>query len=364
MKYSILLNAVACCWLAVCAQASEVQVTDAAKELQTLEQQFKADRQPRKFVASFIELARQQPSEPEAIVALTWVLRHYQRGPEAEQALELLAKDHAGSDKLQAVFQRIGRNPSLSVARLYRAALKVNQDSEVQAHACMRLTEYLMRQLQLKEELADDQRKIERYEQFMGKIIVDHVRGLKPAEVLQEGESLCRRVLTEFADLKTFQGRMGDVAERELFRIQHLSIGQPVADIRGEDVSGKAMNLADYRGKVIVVDFWADWCINCRMMYTSNRELVQKMTGKPFVLLGVNSDRNRLQTLRVIRTQGINWRSWWDGGTTRGPIATRWNIETWPAIYVIDHQGVIRYKNLKGPELLKAVEQLLSEIEP
>ena len=99
-------------------------------------------------------------------------------------------------------------------------------------------------------------------------------------------------------------------------------------------------------------------------MYPHERSLVKRLAGKPFALLGVNSDKDREVLKDVMTEKEITWRSWWDGGTTRGPIATRWNIETWPAIYVIDHQGVIRYKNLKGPQLLKAVEQLLSEIEP
>lgn len=343
--------------------APRVPADEATRQLESLEQRFKADRQPRKFAPSFLDLARQYPRQPEAVVALTWVLRHFQRGPEAEQALELLAANHAASEQLLDVFQRVGRNPSLNVGQLYRAALKSSKVPEIQAHACMRLTEFLLRQLQLKEELGNDQAKIKRYEQFMSKVIVEHVRSLDTDKVLAECEQLCQRVLRDFADLKTFQGRMGDIAKRNLFQIQHLSIGRRVDDIRGEDVAGKGMQLADYRGKVVVIDFWADWCISCRMMYNSNRELVQKMADRPFALLGVNSDRNRQQTLRVIRTQGINWRSWWDGGSTRGPIATKWNVQTWPAIYVIDHKGVIRYKNLKGAELQQAVEQLVQEAE-
>ena len=98
-------------------------------------------------------------------------------------------------------------------------------------------------------------------------------------------------------------------------------------------------------------------------MYPHERSLVKRLAGEPFVLLGINSDRDRKQTTRVIRTQGLNWRSLWDGGSTRGPIARTWNIETWPAIFVLDHKGVIRYKDIKGSELHRAVEKLVSEAE-
>ena len=57
------------------------------------------------------------------------------------------------------------------------------------------------------------------------------------------------------------------------------------------------------------------------------------------------------------------WRSWWDGGSTRGPIASQYFVTGWPTIFVIDHQGIIRFKNVRGEELDRAVEQLLAGAE-
>ena len=62
-----------------------------------------------------------------------------------------------------------------------------------------------------------------------------------------------------------------------------------------------------------------------------------------------------------MQKEQITWRSWWDGGTTEGPIATRWNVTGWPTIYVLDDRGVIRFRNVRGEELDKAVEALLKE---
>jgi hypothetical protein len=62
-----------------------------------------------------------------------------------------------------------------------------------------------------------------------------------------------------------------------------------------------------------------------------------------------------------LQKEQITWRSWWDGGTTEGPIATRWNVTGWPTIYVLDDRGVIRYKNIVGEELDKAVDALLKQ---
>ena len=58
----------------------------------------------------------------------------------------------------------------------------------------------------------------------------------------------------------------------------------------------------------------------------------------------------------------MNWQSFWDGGTTNGPISTRWAITAWPTVFVLDHKGVIRFKNVHGEDLDKAIETLLAEI--
>jgi|SRR5579884_1456114 len=97
-------------------------------------------------------------------------------------------------------------------------------------------------------------------------------------------------------------------------------------------------------------------------MYPDERSLVKKMEGKPFVILGINSDADRKALKKVLAEERLTWRSWWDGGSTEGPIASRWGVSGWPTTYVLDGHGVIRYKQIRGPELDKAVEQLVKEL--
>jgi hypothetical protein len=97
-------------------------------------------------------------------------------------------------------------------------------------------------------------------------------------------------------------------------------------------------------------------------MYPHERSLVKRLAGEPFALLGVNSDRDRDALKNVMDEEEITWRSWWDGGSTSGPIATEWNVSGWPTIYVLDDKGVIRYKGVRGVAMDKAVDTLLAEI--
>jgi hypothetical protein len=97
-------------------------------------------------------------------------------------------------------------------------------------------------------------------------------------------------------------------------------------------------------------------------MYPHERSLVKRLEGQPFALIGVNSDSDRAQLRKVMEEEQITWRSFWDGGSTGGPIARAWNVQGWPSIYVLDAQGVIRYEDVRGEDLDRAVDTLLKEL--
>lgn len=101
-------------------------------------------------------------------------------------------------------------------------------------------------------------------------------------------------------------------------------------------------------------------------MFPHERSLVKRLQDKPFVLLGVNSDRDRDALKKVLEKEQITWRSFWNGGGTTGHIAGTWNIRGWPTLYVLDAQGVIRHKHLGSPGdqvLDKEIETLVAEAE-
>jgi len=93
------------------------------------------------------------------------------------------------------------------------------------------------------------------------------------------------------------------------------------------------------------------------------KALVERLKDKPFALLGINSDGEAAKVNDMLKKEGITWRQAIDG-TTSGPIAKAWNVHGWPTIYVIDAKGVIRFKNARGAQMDKAVEELLKEMEP
>ena len=74
--------------------------------------------------------------------------------------------------------------------------------------------------------------------------------------------------------------------------------------------------------------------------------MVKNLADKPFALIGINSDGGRSALEKIMKDNNITWRNVVDGDT-RGPIATKWNIQGWPTIFVLDSKGVIRHRDLR-----------------
>src|SRR5262249_5186553 len=131
-------------------------------------------------------------------------------------------------------------------------------------------------------------------------------------------------------------------------------------------VSTDCIRLSDYKGKVVVLSFWGFWCPHCRKMFPYERDLVRREAGKPFELIGVNSDKDPELIKRELVGNQITWRSFKNQRSEGDPVSKLYSVKGWPTVYVIDHKGVIRQKWVGRPDeiaLEKMIDQLVSEAE-
>ena len=178
-------------------------------------------------------------------------------------------------------------------------------------------------------------------------------------------EKYFRRVVAEFAAVKVDRGDRGEVelggmARGNLFEMEHLNVGQPAPAATSKDLKGNKTSLADLKGKVVVLDIWATWCSPCREMIPQERELVGKLKDKPFALVSVSVDDEKKDLEEFLEQEKMPWTHWWEGPDA--PLVQQWNVRYYPTIYVIDAKGVIRFKNVEGDALKKAVAELLAEV--
>jgi hypothetical protein len=179
--------------------------------------------QPQQYAPRFLALARKNPKDPAAIDALVWVAVYSRSGAEFDEALKLLAADYVGSDKLGQVCQMLAYTSTPQSEKFLRLVLEKNPNKEVQGTACLSLGQILKWQ-------SGD-----------------------------EAEKLFKQVVAKYGDVSNDRGNLGERAKGELFELRNLAIGKTAPEIEGEDVEGKKFQLSDYRGKVVVLDFWGDW---------------------------------------------------------------------------------------------------------
>ncbi len=255
-----------------------------------------------------------------------------------KRALDLILEDHVREKWLGKSIPGLAGQPNEAVTGFLRKVLAQTPHAEVKAVTCFHLANNLKN---------------------------------TPKSNSDEVLSLLRRCSGEFKDVRiTLQGEnraeeyvLGELVKPMIFEVENLSVGRKAPEIVGTDVDGKTFKLSDYRGKVVVVDFFADWCPFCVKMYPEERELVATLAGKPFALVGVNCDSR--ETLRqIIEDKKITWRCWADG--KGGPICETWQLDGYPLMYVLDQDGVIRFKftGQTNPGVLKQTVKKLMEAMP
>ncbi len=223
-----------------------------------------------KLPLRFLELAEQNPEDPVALEALiqtvSWVnstaFPEGGKDSPGERALALLRRDHVRSDKLGPVCQQVLFGFHKSHEEFLRAVLEMNPHPEVQALACLSLAQFLNDRLNRLAVLQDQPDLAERYHRVFGKAFLEELQQQDRAAVAKEAETLFAWAAEKYGDVKipvTYLGSGGTVGEKakaELFQIRHLAVGKEAPEIEGEDQDGQRFKLSDYRGKVVLLDFW------------------------------------------------------------------------------------------------------------
>ena len=185
----------------------------------------------------------------------------------------------------------------------------------------------------------------------------------------QTSDEQTARIVAYLEDLKEKSPDAAEFIDRQRFLVENLVPGNVAPNIVGTDTEGVEFALEDYRGRIVTLIFSGQWCGPCRGEYPYQRGMLTIYDEEDVVLLGVNSDA-KLETIQQAKIdEELPYRTWWDGhsqpdadvAATEGPIATEWNVSGWPAIYVLDEEGVIRHVNKRGGALIAAVDALVME---
>jgi len=316
--------------------------------------------------AKVLDLVRPHAADAEAVKPLVWIVES--RSPtHASAAAALLTTHHSGNPRTIELARSVARSASPWVEPMLRAQLAA---PDLPPDQNWRLIFSLATFLQTKAELsvrlsvASDE-DLARFERLNGKDCLADLRNADIGKLEDEAVSLFNALEEEFPSQELRPGlTVAEVAKSSVFQIRNLGIGKTAPDISGEDIDGVSFKLSDYRGKAVVLSFWASWCGPCMELVPHERELTEIYKDKRFAIVGVNADPDKTALQNVLSQHQISWRSFWCGEDgAMGSIARAWNVNTWPTTYLIDHRGVIRGINVKGSAFDAMVKQMVSDAE-
>lgn len=168
--------------------------------------------------------------------------------------------------------------------------------------------------------------------------------------------SEARFQMLEPAARTSYFGRMLDqtIAEGKIG-----AIGTQAIEFVQNDTTGNPVSLSSFKGKYVLVDFWASWCKPCRQENPNVVDAFQKYNQKNFTVLGVSLDRSRDPWLQAIRDDKLTWTHVSDLKFWNNEVAARYKVSSIPQNFLIDPNGKIIAKNLRGEELQSRLQELL-----
>lgn len=147
--------------------------------------------------------------------------------------------------------------------------------------------------------------------------------------------------------------------EQKVDLTKRLSIGQQAIDFTQSDNKGKMFSLSNVKGKYVLIDFWASWCGPCRVEYPFLKRAYARFKDKNFEIIGVSIDDKKSLWLNAIQSNGFDWIQLSDLKGRENSVAKAYAISAIPQSFLIDPQGKIIARNLRGEDLIAKLEEVI-----
>ncbi|MDB5157303.1 MAG: Alkyl hydroperoxide reductase/ Thiol specific antioxidant/ Mal allergen [Mucilaginibacter sp.] len=151
----------------------------------------------------------------------------------------------------------------------------------------------------------------------------------------------------------------GKTIAHNLLMVKKFAIGQPIMEFTQNDVNGKPVSLSSLKGKYVLVDFWASWCGPCRMEYPFIHKAYDEFKNKNFEVIGVSLDDKKNLWVNAIKDNHFDWVEVCDLKGRQNEVAVAYGISAIPQSLLVDPNGIIIAKNLRGDDLIEKLKEVI-----
>lgn len=153
--------------------------------------------------------------------------------------------------------------------------------------------------------------------------------------------------------------KLGASIQLKLDEQRIVQLGEMLPDFSAQDTLGRKVNLSDFRGKYVLVDFWASWCVPCRRENPNLVKIYEDYKSKGFEIIAVSLDDKREEWIKAIEKDRLNWFHVSDlAGPKKSAFAKQFSIKGVPDNFLLDREGRIIGRNLRGDELREKIAAL------
>jgi len=236
--------------------------SEASQAAKTEEEQEKAFSElyphPSKYAPRLVAIAKAHPAHAAALEAASWVAENAYGTKEQAEALELLVAHHAAAPEMADVSSSLRYVRTDEARKVLRKVIEANEHAAARASATYTLALHLAAEAdQVRQLRAASEEVLTRQASFFGEDKLNALMDKDPDLVAQEAEQLLCKVIEDYAAVA--DGRYAKDAEGDLFALRNLALGKRAPEIEGKDLDGIPFKLSDYRGRVVVLDFWGHW---------------------------------------------------------------------------------------------------------
>jgi thiol-disulfide isomerase/thioredoxin len=152
---------------------------------------------------------------------------------------------------------------------------------------------------------------------------------------------------------------IGAFIAQQIEQTKAAGYGKPIANFSQADTSGNEITLASFKGKYVLIDFWASWCGPCRAENPNVVRTFEKYKNKNFAVLGISLDKDRQKWIDAIAADGLKWPHVSDLKFWSNAVAVQFGIQSIPQNFLLDPQGNLIGKNLRGSALEYKLMQVI-----